>query len=386
MTAVSLRTRITEMFGMDVPIFSFTHSREVVAAVSRAGGMGIYGAAVFSPARVAADLAWIAKNTDGKPFGVDVMIPLKSTGKSLQGDVHAIEAELERQIPLGHRQFVNQLLDRFEVAALPAEQRSSPDRAGGPGWRSEWNNYRLGAVESGAREHLDVAFDFPITLLVTALGPPPPDVCERARKLGIKLGALVGTAKHAELQVKAGVDLIIAQGQEAAAHAGEISTMVLVPDIVDAVHPIPVLAAGGIGCGRQMAAALALGAEGVWTGSIWLTTAESDEPREVVERMLTANSSDTVRSNCRTGKSLRQLRSLWSDAWAATDAPATLPMPLQHLLTADAEERIHRDHRADLTIIPVGQVVGRMNTVHSAADVIRTMTEECQTALERLRR
>ena len=379
-----IKTRITELLGIDVPILAFTHCREVVAAVSRAGGMGIYGAAVFSPKRVEADLAWIEKHCDGRPFGVDVMIPFESEGKSMQGTAKEVAGALQKEIPPQHREFVGQLLDRFEVGPLPTPVAESPDQPGGPCWRSEWNNYPLGSVESGAREHTEVALKFPISLLVTALGPPPPDIRDRARALGIKLGALVGSPNHAQRQVAAGVDLIIAQGEEAAAHAGDVSTLVLVPDIVDVVHPIPVLAAGGIGCGRQMAAALALGAEGVWTGSIWLATAESDEPPEVIERLLSAKSTHTVRSNCRTGKSLRQLRSPWSAAWAEPNALPTLPMPLQHLLTAEAEERIHRNHRADLTTIPVGQIVGRMNAVRSVADVMRDMTAEYLQAVERL--
>ncbi|VTU46134.1 NAD(P)H-dependent flavin oxidoreductase [Variovorax sp. PBL-E5] len=382
-----LATRATALFGIAAPIFAFSHAREVVAAVSRAGGMGIYGASTFSPERVDADLAWIAHHVDGKPFGVDVMIPLKSDGKGTGTDVRTLEAALEQSIPQDHRDFTESLLQRFGVPLL-AEAPPRPDdgRPGGPGWRSSWYEFRLGAVESGALMHVEIALRHPIALLVTALGPPPPDVRARARERGIRLGALVGSPRHAQQQVDAGVDLIIAQGTEAAAHTGDISTLVLVPEIVEAVAPVPVLAAGGIGSGAQLAAALALGAEGAWTGSIWLACAESDEPAAVVERLLAARSTDTLRSRCRTGKPLRQLRSEWSAAWEAPDAPPMLGMPSQHLLTAQAEERIQRHGRADLTTIPVGQVVGRMNRVQSAAQIVSSMVEDCESTLVRIRR
>lgn len=380
-----ISNRITAMFGLSAPVFAFSHSREVVAAVSRAGGMGIYGASTFSPERVDMDLAWIARHAQGRPFGIDVMIPLKSDGKGQATSASELEAQLMQAIPPGHRQFTEQLLAHFGVPELDtAPPRADDGRPGGPGWRSAWNEFRLGAVESGARQQVEIALRHPIAFLVTALGPPPPDVCAQAGARGVRLGALVGSVRHARQQVAAGVEVIIAQGTEAAAHTGDVSTMVLVPEVVEAVgSQVPVLAAGGIGSGAQLAAALALGAEGAWTGSVWLTCQESDEPAEVIERMLAARSSDTLRSRCRTGKPLRQLRSEWSAAWEAPGAPPMLGMPSQHLLTAHAEERIHRHGRADLTTIPVGQIVGRMNERKAAAEIVQDMMQGCDHALRR---
>lgn len=377
-----LRTRITDLFGIEAPIFAFTHCRETVAAVTRAGGMGIYGASTFAPERVDADLAWIAAHVDGKPFGVDLMMPQKSDGKGSTMDAGELEEMLSHGIPQGHRDFTSGLLDQFQVPGLDTAPPVEDDgRPGGRGWRHSWFEFRLGAVETGARLQLEAALRHPVSFLVTALGTPPPDVREIARSRGMKLGALVGSVKHARQHIDAGVDVIIAQGTEAAAHTGEISTLVLVPEIARAVAPIPVLAAGGIGTGEQLAAALALGAEGAWTGSIWLTCAESDEPAEVVNRMLAARSSDTLRSRCRTGKPLRQLKSPWSAAWEGPASPGMLAMPTQHILTAEAEERIHRHGRADLTTIPVGQIVGAMNSVRPAADIIRDLVADCKTTI-----
>ncbi|MBO0732202.1 MAG: nitronate monooxygenase, partial [Acidimicrobiaceae bacterium] len=181
-----------------------------------------------------------------------------------------------------------------------------------------------------------------------------------------------------------GVDIIVAQGHEAGGHTGEVSTMVLVPEVVDAVAPTPVLAAGGIGSGRQMAAAMALGAEGVWTGSIWLTTAESDTAPQVIDKLLTASSRDTVRSRCMTGKPARQLRTAWTDAWESEESPGTLPMPLQYMLTADAQRRIARSGQRDLVGMPVGQIVGSMQHVRPVRDVVYDLIEGFIDATQRL--
>jgi NAD(P)H-dependent flavin oxidoreductase YrpB (nitropropane dioxygenase family) len=223
---------------------------------------------------------------------------------------------------------------------------------------------------------LEVAFAHPIALLVNALGPMPDDVCVSAHERGIRTAALVGRVEHARRQVAAGVDIIIAQGTEAGGHCGEITTMVLVPEVVDAVGEVPVLAAGGVGSGRQVAAALALGASGVWTGSIWLTTAESDEPQIVKANLLAAASEDAVRSRAITGKPCRQLRTAWTEAFDSDKSPGVLPMPLQSLLFAPANDRIHATGAAELAGQAVGQVVGRMTTERRAADVYFDLVQE----------
>jgi NAD(P)H-dependent flavin oxidoreductase YrpB (nitropropane dioxygenase family) len=237
---------------------------------------------------------------------------------------------------------------------------------------------------------VDVSLAHPIKLLVNALGPPPRDVTDKAHAHGVRVAALVGSVEQARKQVEAGVDLLVAQGYEAGGHTGEIGTMVLVPEVVDAVHPAPVLAAGGIGSGRQMAAALALGADGVWTGSIWLTVAESDTTPVIREKLLRAGSRDTVRSRSMTGKPARQLRTKWTEAWDSPESPGALPMPLQFLLTAEAQTRIGRAARAEgakareLVGMPVGQIVGRMNEVRPTREVIYELVDECVDAVTRL--
>jgi NAD(P)H-dependent flavin oxidoreductase YrpB (nitropropane dioxygenase family) len=363
-----MRTRVSEMFGIEFPVFAFSHCRDVVAAVSRAGGMGVLGALAFTPEQLEVELSWIDEHVDGRPYGVDVVIPARYEGADI--DPARLVSELERQIPEGHRRFVEELLERHGVPKLP--EGEEPPRP------------LLGWTDATARPQLEVSFKHPIALLANALGPPPPDVVEEAHARGVKVAALVGRADQALRQKEVGVDIVVAQGTEAGGHTGEIASMVLVPEVVDAVAPTPVLAAGGIGSGRQMAAALALGAEGVWTGSIWLTVAEADTPPVAREKLLRATSRDTVRSRAMTGKPARQLRTAWTDAWESPESPGPLPMPLQWMLTAEAQHRIFRYQPRELVGMPVGQIVGRMREVRPAREVLYDMVRECAETLERL--
>jgi NAD(P)H-dependent flavin oxidoreductase YrpB (nitropropane dioxygenase family) len=160
--------------------------------------------------------------------------------------------------------------------------------------------------------------------------------------------------------------------------------MVLVPDVVDAVAPVPVLAAGGIGSGRQMAAAMALGADGVWTGSIWLTTIENETGPVVTEKLLHATSTDTVRSRSLTGKPARMLRTAWTEAWDAPESPGTLPMPLQFILNSYATQKMGRNQPRELVGMPVGQIVSRMSSVRTSKQVVLDLVEEYVDVTQRL--
>jgi NAD(P)H-dependent flavin oxidoreductase YrpB (nitropropane dioxygenase family) len=235
-----------------------------------------------------------------------------------------------------------------------------------------------------------VAFGHDIRLIASALGPPPADLVERAHDQDVLVAALAGTTHHARRHAAAGVDLIVAQGTEAGGHTGEVTTMVLVPEVVDAVAPLPVLAAGGIGRGRQIAAALALGAEGVWCGSVWLTTEEAETAPVVKEKFLAASSSDTVRSRSMTGKPARMLRTAWTDEWERPDSPAPLGMPLQSALVNEPQIRINQAAAApeakarELATYFVGQVVGSLDRVRPARSVVLDMIEEFVDAVGRL--
>jgi NAD(P)H-dependent flavin oxidoreductase YrpB (nitropropane dioxygenase family) len=360
------------MFGIELPIFAFSHCRDVVAEVSRAGGMGVLGALYFSPEELEVELNWIDEHVDGKPYGVDVVMPASYAGADVEVDSpEDLVAKLQGMIPDGHRKFVENLLDAHGVPKLAA---------GG-----EAGKVLLGWTDATARPQVEVALKHPIALLANALGPPPADVVELAHAKGVKVAALASTPRHAIKQVEVGVDLVVAQGTEAGGHTGEISTMVLIPQVVDAVD-VPVLAAGGIGTGRQMAAGIALGAEGVWTGSIWLTVEEADTPELARRRILEATSRDTVRSRSWTGKPARLLKNEWTDAWETTESPGTLPMPLQYMLVSEALRRIGRSGAAELATYPAGQIIGTMNQVKSTRDVVFSLIEEYVEATDRLTR
>jgi len=368
-----MRTSLCDLLGIEFPIFAFSHCRDVVAAVSRAGGFGVLGAVGYSAEQLEIELSWIDRNIDGKPYGVDIVIPAKYVGRD-QGNMS--REELDKMIPEAYRTFIDALLDENEVPPLPTEVEETSGMVG-------WN------LVDG-RKAVDVALKHPTRLLVNALGPPPKDVIDAAHANGVLVAALVGRADQALKQKQAGVDIIVATGNEAGGHTGEISTMVLVPQVVDAVGDTPVLAAGGIGCGRQMLASMALGAQGVWTGSIWLTVAEADEFETVTQKLLEASSTDTVRSRCLTGKPVRQLKTDYTNAWDDPETLMPLPMPLQILATARALQRIYRHAQTrhptagNLIGSPVGQIVGMMNNVKSSKAVVMEMAIEYLEAQEKL--
>ncbi|MEV6027418.1 nitronate monooxygenase [Streptomyces sp. NPDC052036] len=362
-----MQTELSKQLGVEHALFGFTPFPAVAAAVSRAGGFGVLGAVRYTaPDELKRDLDWIEAHVDGRPYGLDVVMP----AKKVEG---VTEADVEAMIPEGHRQFVKNTLAAYGVPELTEGEAS--------GWRI------TGWMEQVARTQLDVAFDYPIKLLANALGSPPADVVARAHDKGVLVAALAGSARHARKHRDCGIDIVVAQGYEAGGHTGEIATMVLTPEVVEAVDPLPVLAAGGIGSGEQAAAALALGAQGVWLGSVWLTTTEAELPSPVlVRKLLAAGSGDTVRSRALTGKPARQLRTAWTDAWDAPDGPGALPMPLQGLLVAEAVTRIQKYGVEPLLGTPVGQIVGRMTGERSVQAVVDDLTRGFERAVDRINR
>jgi NAD(P)H-dependent flavin oxidoreductase YrpB (nitropropane dioxygenase family) len=362
-----MQTELSKKLGVEHAIFGFTPFPAVAAAISRAGGFGVLGAVRYTaPDDLKRDLDWIEAHVAGRPYGLDVVMP----AKKVEG---VTEADVEAMIPQGHRQFVVDTLAKYGVPELPEGEAA--------GWRI------TGWMEQVARTQLDVAFDYPIKLLANALGSPPADVVERAHDRGVLVAALAGSARHARKHQEAGIDIVVAQGYEAGGHTGEIASMVLTPEVVDAVDPLPVLAAGGIGSGRQVAAALSLGAQGVWLGSLWLTTTEADlHSSALTRKLLAAGSGDTVRSRALTGKPARQLRTEWTDAWDDPEGPGTLPMPLQGLLVAEAVSRIQKYEVDPLLGTPVGQIVGRMNSERSVQAVFDDLTRGFEQAVDRVNR
>ncbi len=364
-----MRTRVSDMLGVEFPILAFSHCRDVVAAVTNAGGFGVLGAVAHSPEQLETDLTWIEEQVHGRPYGLDLLLPQKYAG----ADEGGIDREAVRQLlPPEQQAFVDDILRRYGVPEIDQETRDAIFRSGGA----------LSISPKGYEPLLEISFSHNIRLIASALGPPPPALIERAHGNDVLVAALAGTRTHAERHNAAGVDVIVAQGTEAGGHTGEIATMVLVPEVVEAVKPTPVLAAGGIATGRQIAAAMALGAEGVWCGSVWLTTEEAETQPAVKEKFLAATSKDTVRSRSLTGKPARMLRSAWTEEWERADAPPPLQMPLQTALIAEAQLRINRSATKEgsgaqqLANYFVGQVVGQLDRVRPARQVVLDMVTE----------
>jgi NAD(P)H-dependent flavin oxidoreductase YrpB (nitropropane dioxygenase family) len=365
------------MLGIDFPLFAFSHCRDVVASVSRAGGFGVLGATAFDPDELEQELKWIDDHIGGKPYGIDVLIP---ENLAIKNEPELTTRALAQRIPQKQKEFVRDLLARYDVD--PARTLESPTAAAPDRHSSLQQEHAL--------KLLEVSFGHPIKLIANALGVPPQRMIEMGRRHGVPVAALVGAPEHAVRQVKAGVDIIVAQGGEAGGHCGEVSTMVLIPEVLRAIKPIrsvPVLAAGGIMTGRQMAACMAMGAAGVWTGSVWLATTESETSEIFREKMVAARSRDTVRSRCRTGKPSRQLRSAWTDAWESPESPGALAMPFQSLISEPALAAAQRaaEHgnpkARELVTYFVGQGVGLVDKVKSSREVVREFMEEFAEAL-----
>jgi NAD(P)H-dependent flavin oxidoreductase YrpB (nitropropane dioxygenase family) len=366
-----MRTELCERLGIEFPIFAFTHCRDVVAAVSNAGGFGVLGAVGFSPEQLEIELKWIDEHVGDKPYGVDIVIPGKYEGMD-EIDPVKLEEQLKAAIPAQHREFVQKLMADHGVPELPSDEK---------------HHELLGWTAATATPQVDVALQHEkVRLIANALGTPPEDVIKKIQESGRLVAALCGRPKQALAHKKAGIDIVIAQGTEGGGHTGEIGSMVLWPVVIDAFAPTPLLGAGGIGNGRQIAAALGMGAQGVWTGSIWLAVEEADAPPPQLDSYLNASSSDTVRSRSWTGKPCRMLKNEWTEAWGREDTPDPLGMPLQGMVTVEAITRGHRYAKAakDVQFNPVGQIVGDMNEAMPVRELIVNLVEQYLDAVERL--
>jgi len=369
-----MKSAVCEMLGIEFPLLAFSHCRDVVAAVSRAGGMGVFGAVRYSPEQLREELTWIDDHCGGKPYGVDLIVPNRFEGKGEKRDT----TDLIKTLPQSHREFISGVLQAHDIDSDALDEEENGRL-----------NFARNLEEAGAADMLDVAFSFPIRLIANALGTPPRVMIDQAKSRDVPVAALVGTRVHAVAQIAAGVDILVAAGGEAGGHCGDISTMVLIPEVVSVAGDTPVLAAGGIVTGRQMAAAMAMGAAGAWCGSVWLTTVEAEPSPVIKEKLLSATSSDTVRSRSRTGKPSRQLRSPWTDAWEQ-GGQAPLPMPLQSLLVEPALLRIDKLAQSghagarDLATYWVGQGVGLMNQEKTTAAVVQEFKTDFLDACERL--
>ena len=378
-----MKSQICDILGIEFPMVAFSHCRDVVAAVSKAGGMGVLGAVGLSPEKLEIELKWIDEHIDGKPYGVDVLIPNSYVGKgeNLSTD------DLRTMIPQEHRDFRADLLEQHDINA--SDLRSGDESKE----LEQKTNESLGAGLERAQEVLEVAFSHPIGLVANALGVPPKWMLEMGKKNNVPVAALVGAKQHAVKQAEAGVDIIVASGTEGGGHCGSVSTMVLVPEIRRALKPygnVPILAAGGICTGEQMAGIMAMGADGIWCASVFLPTSDSETSDNIKEKMVAASSSHTVRSKSRTGKHSRQLTSPWVEAWENKDAPEPLPMPLQTMVSEPALKKVSdqaaigHEGAKQLETYWVGQGIGLVNETITAGQTVQKFKEEFIDSYERI--
>jgi NAD(P)H-dependent flavin oxidoreductase YrpB (nitropropane dioxygenase family) len=364
--------KFCDLLDIEFPIFAFSHCRDVVAAVSRAGGFGVLGAVGFTPEQLAAELDWIDKEVGDNSYGVDIVIPQNDAGAE-EGDPDRLHEKLLGQVPPEHFAYAKKILGDHGVPELP------------PG--EFHNGMVVRSTSTTARLHAAEALRHPkVRVIANALGAPPQDLTDQIHEAGRLVIGLCGSVEHAQRHVANGVDIIVAQGAEGGGHTGYIGSLVLWPQVVEAVAPVPVLAAGGIGSGAQVAAALALGAQGVWSGTLWLGTEESELTDPQRDALVAARSQDAIISRSLTGKRNRLLKSAWTEAWEKPEAPVPLALPLQDLVAGEAVTRLQRypEYSRDVHITPAGQVAGQIKQVRRAADVVLELAGEYVETTERL--
>lgn len=360
-----MHTPLCDQLGIEFPIFAFTHCRDVVVAVSKAGGFGVLGAVGFSPEQLEVELNWIDEHIGDHTYGVDIVIPNKYEGMDSNLSADELAKMLVDMVPQEHLDFAKKILTDHGVPLTEEDNESTLQL--------------LGWTEATATPQVEVALKHPkMTLIANALGTPPKDMIDHIHAEGRKVAALCGSPSQARKHADAGVDVIIAQGGEAGGHSGEIGSIVLWPQVVKEVAPVPVLAAGGIGSGQQIAAALALGAQGAWTGSQWLMVEEAENTPAQQAAYVKAGSRDTVRSRSFTGKPARMLKNDWTDAWENPDNPKPLGMPLQFMVSGLAVAATHKypNETVDVAFNPVGQVVGQFSKVERTSAVIERWVQE----------
>jgi NAD(P)H-dependent flavin oxidoreductase YrpB (nitropropane dioxygenase family) len=356
-----LHTKLCDMLGIDFPIIAFTPSRQVAVEVINAGGLGVVAGAPHEPDEIAADIKWIRERVGAKPFGIDLLLPASAP------PLGTVE-ELMAEIPEEHRTFVQGIKERHKI----------------PNPKNPPEFYQLGWInQDRARRQLDVALEERVPVLAFGLGSPN-FILEAAHARGIKVFGLVGKPRQARREIEAGVDAIIAQGTDAAGHTGSIGTFSIVPEVVTIAGDVPVLAAGGVTTGRHLAAALCLGAAGVWTGTVWLASEESDRDPIIKQKLIAAGAEDTVHSRCISGFSMRVLKTRWTEEWEAPGAPEPLPAPYQLLLAAEIHQAA-KDYRIEPFMVEAaGQGVGFVKDTRPVREIFSDLVDEARAVFSEL--
>ena len=357
-----LYTRLCEEYNCEYPIVSFAHTRDVAAAVSNAGGIGILGASTHSIDEMQNDIRWIKEQVGDKTFGVDITIP----SSYVQGN----REELEEKIPQEYRDFMDDLM---KEGGIPEPKTPGP-----------YGTQRLQGL-ADTRQKLEIMMEEHIPIFASGMGSPA-FILDEMHEAGVKVWGLIGLARQARRELESGLDLVIAQGQDSAGHTGRIGTFSLVPEVAELAKEFdtPILAAGGITTGQHIVAALALGAVGVWTGTVWQATHESETEMWKKQMLVDARGQDAWVSPANDGKRNRSLRNRFTEAWEQPDAPAPLPMPLQGLLVGKLQQAVEDHDMHDWMSPPAGQGVGFIHSIRPAREVVLQFVEEALDAFDRM--
>ncbi|MDP3136338.1 MAG: nitronate monooxygenase [Burkholderiaceae bacterium] len=358
----ALHTPLCELFGVRYPIFGLTHSVEVALAIARAGGFPVLALARSSPDEAREHVARMRQGMAGGPWGINCLLT-ETLGQETDRDA------AKSKLPPAHVDFVEGLRRKYGIA--PPTQ--------GNFFSSQVRSNTLNEV------HADIALSSGATAFSTAIGAPRAMVA-RAKAAGMTTIASVGAPRHAQLALASGIDVLVAQGYDAGGHTGPIGTFSLVPQVVDAADGRPVIAAGGVGHGRHVAAALAMGAQGVWLGTAWLTATEGGTDAQLLAKLLAAGSADTVLTRAHSGKSARVLKSAWTDEWSRREAPDPLPMPLQQVLTGEAMASIDEHRIEALRYELCGQSIAWFNECVPVARIIERLVDEANAVMADLTR
>ncbi|MCK9518861.1 MAG: nitronate monooxygenase family protein [Dehalococcoidia bacterium] len=360
-----LRTPLCDLLGIEYPVISAgmgpvgggaapAATADLTAAVSNAGGLGVIGGAGFSADRLREEIRKVRSMTD-KPFGVDLLLPSNYMGGAAIGEIPANPRDL---IPQETLQSLKKILEDLGIEWVEAPLPTAHGRVRKPG-------------QGMSDEQMEVVIEEKVPVFASGLGNPGPWI-ERLHANGTKVLSLVGNVKNAKRVADAGADIVVAQGTEAGGHTGRIATMALIPQVIDAVTPTPVVAAGGIGDGRGLAAALALGAIGAWVGTAFLVSTEANQPDIQKERILAASDEDTRITRLYSGKTMRNIVNPLIEAYEAANLQP-LPMGIQGMLVADIIYSARKAGREDLLMNAAGQVAGLLQEARPAADILTDM-------------
>ncbi|MBW1786008.1 MAG: nitronate monooxygenase [Deltaproteobacteria bacterium] len=370
-----LRTKLCDMLGIEYPILSAGMGPtligettgapvELVVAVSEAGGMGVLGGSGFTVDELRDAIREIKKLTD-KPYGVDLLLPPRLAQDSPMGKDDVKEMPLNdvlEALPEAHKEWLKKVKEELELPDTDVI-------------------LKLNTTTMHPKEAIQVCIEERVPLFAAGLGNPG-FMVEDAHAVGMKVLGITGNTKNARRITQSGVDLLVAQGHEGGGHTGRIGTMALLPAAIDAAGDVPVLAAGGIGDGRGLAASLAMGCIGVWVGTRFLATKEGGAHEANKQRILDSPDEGTRVSTAYTGKTLRASLNKYHRLWEESGLDP-LPFPNQVLISSALLWSFLKADKLEFVGGLAGQISGIIDEIKPAKQVLEEMVDEAVDILTR---